>query len=125
MRHLTLALLLGALAALPRPATAQTAHSDETLGVTFALPQSDWLELETTAPIRFAIGNLTTPEASEGALWRVCSLLSAKDLASLECTSTYFRNPLRITDRGLSMAECVARERLRPIASDDMPPFYR
>ena len=74
MRHLTLALLLGALAALPRPATAQTAHSDETLGVTFALPQSDWLELETTAPIRFAIGNLTTPEASEGALWRACFL---------------------------------------------------
>jgi hypothetical protein len=61
----------------------------------------------------------------EGALWRVCSFLSAKDLASLECTSAYFRNPSRITDRGLSMAECVARERLRPIASDDMPPFYR
>jgi len=61
----------------------------------------------------------------EDALWRVCSFLSAKDLASLECTSAYFRNPSRSTDRGLSMAECVARERLRPVASDDMPPFYR
>ena len=61
----------------------------------------------------------------EDALWKVCEFLPAKDLASLECASSYFHRPMRRADRGLGIAERVARVRIRGAQMADMPPFYR
>jgi len=62
---------------------------------------------------------------SEDALSKVCEFLSAKDLASLECSSAYFRRPSRRGDRGLGIAERAARVRAMRAQGADMPPFYR
>ena len=61
----------------------------------------------------------------EDALSKVCEFLSAKDLASLECASSYFRRPSRRGDRGLGIAERAARTRALRAQVVDMPPFYR
>ena len=62
---------------------------------------------------------------SEDALSKVCDFLSAKDLASLECTSAYFYRPTRRNDRGLGICERAARIRAIRAPIVDMPPFYR
>jgi len=61
----------------------------------------------------------------EDALWKVCEFLPAKDLASLECASSYFHRPMRRSDRGLGIVERVARVRIRSALMADMPPLYR